>query len=182
MEIYFVNCDLSGYKKTEKTKFHHRNSHIFLKGILKIYHNIDDEIKIDNKKPYIENNPVYFSISHSNNLFCYAISKNPIGIDIELNKERNFKNILKYMNFACPDNLTKEEFYQIWTSYEANYKLGHKICKNYTFKYKDYFGSASFLKEEDISFFEITYSDINSIDNKNKFHTEYKSFILPSRK
>jgi len=58
---------------------------IQLKRILKDEFNYQKIELIYNKygKPYLENNPLYFNISHCSNYIAIAISDKEIGIDIE---------------------------------------------------------------------------------------------------
>lgn len=76
-------------------------------------------------KPYFENNPFFFSISHSNNLVVCAISDYEIGIDVEMINSFNPKLI----NRICsPDEKqyisdSTENFYKVWTAKEAYSKL-----------------------------------------------------------
>jgi phosphopantetheinyl transferase len=88
----------------------------------------DIEIKkTDFGKPYLENNPIYFNLSHSNNAILIGISTSEIGVDIQeiTNKpfEKSFKKL--FPNYPTP---TQENFYILWTRYEALVKaLGKSI-------------------------------------------------------
>ena len=92
-----------------------------------------------NGKPYIENCPVHFNISHCENILAYTFSKEEIGIDIEkirpislavlkrfFSKEEQEFVLGKAMNeentedYNTPEIL--ERFYRIYTLKEA-------ICK-----------------------------------------------------
>ncbi len=92
-----------------------------------------------NGKPYIENCPVHFNISHCENILAYTFSKEEIGIDIEkirpislavlkrfYSKEEQEFVLGKAMNeentedYNTPEIL--ERFYRIYTLKEA-------ICK-----------------------------------------------------
>jgi len=82
-------------------------------------------------KPYVEGNPVYISLSHSEYTVVCALSDAPVGIDIELNRpiltavqervctpeERN------YLNRAESDAEKSLRFLEIWTRKEAIFKL-----------------------------------------------------------
>jgi 4'-phosphopantetheinyl transferase len=59
------------------------DSNKMLNNILKKYHINNDIFYNEYGKPYIKNNPLYFNISHSNNITVIAISDKEIGIDIE---------------------------------------------------------------------------------------------------
>lgn len=43
----------------------------------------NDIVKAENGKPYIKDNPVYFSISHCDGLAVTVLSKAPVGVDCE---------------------------------------------------------------------------------------------------
>lgn len=153
MEIFFINLDLENIEKREIEKFHHKYSRFYLSKILDEYYGIKDEIKEEGGKPYIQNNPIYFSISHSNSLLGIAFSKNPIGFDIEIKEEKDYKKISKRMNFGLNDP-TKEEFYKAWTKYEAELKSGFKK-KIKQFNYQNYSCSISYEIEEEMKIIEI---------------------------
>ena len=94
----------------------------------------------------LNNKQVFASISHSNDYVVVAIDYTPIGIDIELKKER--KDFLKLSKVAFNDGKLiskiknendlekiKEYFYNAWTKKEALYKL-QSILKNYKTDFK----------------------------------------------
>ncbi|MDE6001674.1 MAG: 4'-phosphopantetheinyl transferase superfamily protein [Clostridia bacterium] len=57
------------------------------------------EIKrTDNGKPYIEGNPVFFSISHSGGDGVILISDTPCGVDLEIIKDRKFDSYYKRLS------------------------------------------------------------------------------------
>ena len=99
----------------------------FLRKILSDQYGISvTEIKrTKNGKPYIENDRVFFSISHSHELLTIALSENPVGIDIEKISERKAYH-------ALYNRLTEEEkreiqstenFFRLWTKKESFIKL-----------------------------------------------------------
>ena len=83
----------------------------------------------ENGKPYVNGNPIYFSVSHSYDLLVIGVHDSPIGVDVECMKERNFAALAKEFGFDADD---KESFYKQWTLYEAEVKMvgstifGHK--------------------------------------------------------
>src|SRR5574344_1756409 len=98
MDIFFINFDLSDNKINPKQPlglFHHKYSRIFLKQILEKFYNIKTPINQSGTKPFLEDNSMNFSISHSNNTIAIAFDTQPIGFDIEFKKERNFLKLLK---------------------------------------------------------------------------------------
>jgi len=169
MDIYFINLNLSQdiiENKIILNKVHHKMSRLFLKYILETGYNIHSpEILIKNKKPYLEDNLIYFSISHSNSVIGIAFDVSNIGFDIEYKKNRNIKSLLKHYGLEN-NNITEEEFYQMWTVYEAEYKSGEKInC--ISFNYKNYMCSISCKNQKIDKIFEIkVLTDFENLKNQ----------------
>ena len=91
-------------------------------------------------KPYAENLPVYFSISHSADVVVCAVSDKEIGIDIEKIKPFNIKAAEKFATKKEIEHITSANngFFEIWTLKEAYFKcigtgLGADI-KNVSFE------------------------------------------------
>lgn len=120
-------------------------------------------IFIRNNKPCLENNEVYFSISHSKNIVMVAFSKNNIGVDVEFMRERDFSKI--YSRYALSNNChDKIEFYKFWTKHESEIKLQEKVVSSYSSKFLDnYFFTIAISEKLDIKnnieFKEITNDD-----------------------
>ncbi len=133
---------------------------LLLKGLQE--KGIDDfEIVISqNGKPYIKNNPVYFSISHCKNGYVCAISETEIGADIQdiiLPGKAMIKKV-------CSDTekwaeAGSAEFTRLWTFKESVIKMKGETIGSY----KDYvfsdepddfyaYGShfASFVEDESV--------------------------------
>ncbi len=101
------------------------------------------EIKFfDNRKPFIHGQEVDFNLSHSKNLYAYAVSidkESKIGVDIEIiNRVKDFESLLDYcmhekeIDYIMNGKLIQKEsfnrFYEIWTKKEAFLKMtGHGI-------------------------------------------------------
>lgn len=69
-------------------------------------------------KPYKDN--VYFSLSHSNDYVILGVSETEIGVDIELNRNRNAKLQDYVLSQEEKNNLkTEMDFYLMWTSKES---------------------------------------------------------------
>lgn len=82
----------------------------------------NDVIKDKNGKPKC--NFFEFSISHSNDLVVLAISKNKVGVDLELIKNNRDYDVIKNKYF-----LEKEknlDFYSVWTNKESIFKYLNK--------------------------------------------------------
>ena len=119
-------------------------------GAKKIFDIKNFEIDETNKKPIIKNNLFQFSISHSNDIVAVGFSKEKIGIDIEKIVPRNYEKIAKRLNFKCN---TLEEFYTLWTQYEAKFKSGLKTAQS--LKIKDYMFSVSSENYDRIKIYEV---------------------------
>lgn len=73
-----------------------------------------------NKKP--ATNYIHFNISHSGNLVLVAISKSPIGIDVEfVNPKFDFQNLLNecFISSELLQVNSSSDFYRFWTKKEA---------------------------------------------------------------
>lgn len=98
-------------------------------------HYLENIKKNDAGKPYFEDLPLCFSVSHSNNLICIAISNKNIGVDIQHKKK--FKNHIAKHYFTSREKKTIgypdidiNAFYKIWCSKEAVIKyLGTSLAK-----------------------------------------------------
>jgi phosphopantetheinyl transferase len=69
----------------------------------------------------------YISISHSHKFSCICISNKPVGIDIEVCKEKTLKIASRYMDITHLDNLTVADKIKkatiIWGVKESIFKL-----------------------------------------------------------
>ncbi|MBE5757183.1 MAG: hypothetical protein E7342_05205 [Clostridiales bacterium] len=103
------------------TNLDKENAHEFLFFILDKYYNLQitdkDLKKTEFGKLYIENNPIYFNISHSQNVVAIAISNENVGVDVEVIKDKKFSNINK--NVFGNEILKKEDFFALWTKAES---------------------------------------------------------------
>ena len=86
-------------------------------------------------KPYLKDKNLYFSLSHSNGIVALTVSKEEIGLDIELIKpvkDALAKRIMTTEEYNIYNTLDKNKkityFYEVWTSKEAYVKkLGTSI-------------------------------------------------------
>ena len=111
--------------KNEKKLLQHSLGRFLVDFCLNKFYRIKEyNISIDKTgKPCLDKE-INFSISHSKNYAMIALSKTPIGVDIEQIRDRDFKSILNHYNIEKDVNST--EFYQLWTDYEARIKSGLK--------------------------------------------------------
>jgi phosphopantetheinyl transferase len=112
----------------------------------------------------------YISISHSHDFSCICISNKPVGIDIEVCKEKTLKIASRYMDINHLDNLTVADKIKkatiIWGIKESIFKLKNEKGISFPkhiferpFKLEDKEGTAQLIfdnKTEDFQFqFEI---------------------------
>ncbi len=85
-------------------------------------------------KPYVVDEDLYISISHTYKDIVIAISEKEVGIDIEYKKSRHYQTIAD--NMLKKDILDIDDFYREWTKHEAQFKHGGE---NGSFAYFDLF-------------------------------------------
>ena len=110
------------FSSAEKEIQHCYGRFLLEKVAKEIFEIENTELEIINKKPRFKFSDIHFSISHSENIILIAFDKNPIGVDLEIMKERNFKELFARYNYKG-ENISKELFYKFWTEYEAGIKL-----------------------------------------------------------
>lgn len=106
-------------------------------------------LRTENGKPYIENNPLYFSISHSGKYAVIAVCDKPVGADLELFKDKRHDLLTSHFPLEEQAEITDErQFLLHWTAREAFIKMkGGTLAKDmknvaYTGG-KIYFGGAA---------------------------------------
>lgn len=92
-------------------------------------------------KPFAKDIPIEFNISHSDEFILCAISKSPIGVDIEKIRPIDLSIVERVCNKAeleyVLDDDSYKHFFEIWTFKEAYFKcIGTGITD---FKSIDYF-------------------------------------------
>jgi 4'-phosphopantetheinyl transferase len=132
MKLYFTTT-----KHSEQTV----NSQAFVKEKLAEYYQCEPQdivlSKTPNGKPFVSQPdiqpcPCYFNLSHSCDYIVLAVSNQPVGVDIEYMKDRNFLAIAKHyfqlseveaLQTAGRENSGNRElrklFYTYWTLKEA---------------------------------------------------------------
>lgn len=135
---------LERIKKSKNTLFikEQLGSHLLLIDVLEntYFQEIDkiEYIYNESGKPYIKDSSLYFSLSHSNGIIALTVSKEEIGLDIELIKDvkdtlsRRIMNDLEYNTYQSLNKESKKiYFFEVWTSKEAYIKkLGTSITLN----------------------------------------------------
>lgn len=170
MKIFYINTDkynvdenilemfLTGRKfsSAEKKKQHCLGRFIIDKVAREVFNIENSTLEIVNNKPRFKYSTVHFSISHSKNIVLVAFDKNPVGVDVEFMKERNFNEIFARYNYR-KENISKELFYKFWTEYEAAIKLqGTPKTKVTNIFEKEFMLSVVGNFEEEISIYELT--------------------------
>ena len=123
LKTFLKDRKFSSYKKERE----HCYGRFLIKTVGRKFFNIENtELEIVNKKPKFKLSDIQFSISHSENIIVAAFDKNPVGVDIEIMKSRNFPEIFARYNVKGIE-ITKEMFYQYWTEYEAKIKLQGEV-------------------------------------------------------
>ena len=88
-------------------------------------------------KPYIENNPMYFSISHSGDMAYLVFCDCEVGCDIEKIDDRKYMELAQ--RFFCSEEYqylknsenSKNDFFKLWTIKESYLKeKGTGLYKN----------------------------------------------------
>jgi 4'-phosphopantetheinyl transferase len=120
-----------------------------------------------NGKPYIENCPLYFNISHCENTLIYAFSDEEIGIDIEKIRpisqsvlKRFFSTEEQEFVLGKPLNESESEDYdkpQILENFYRIYTLKEAICK------KSGIGIKGLKTAEALSFIHRSFKENNFI-------------------
>lgn len=88
-------------------------------------------LKTENGKPYLEGIPLHFSLSHSADRGLITISDKPIGVDIEIFKDKLRKSVIERFSAREQSEIANERDFLIhWTAREAYVKLyGLTIAK-----------------------------------------------------
>ena len=123
----FSNIIPMRFEKVKKYYDDNKKLQSLLAGVL-IYKNFGDIEKsvLYNKlnKPYLQNNNVYFNISHSKNFVVFVKDNKKIGVDIEFIRDRNIHIINKVCNEKEKQIINNNiyEFTKYWTIKESVFK------------------------------------------------------------
>ena len=94
----------------------------------------------ENGKPYVEGDPLFFSISHSKNTAVFALSDKPVGIDLEfIDGKRKVESIISRFTDREKSEIKGNLplFYENWVVKEAYIKfIGGTIA--YDLKHLEY--------------------------------------------
>lgn len=91
-------------------------------------------LKSKNGKPYLENNNIFYNISHKNKMVGLIISDSEVGLDIEYVDTENIKrkSTLKYFFTEKErESITNnEELLTLWTKKESYIKLNGGMLRD----------------------------------------------------
>ena len=96
-------------------------------------------------KPYFQDNPMYFNVSHSGEYLAIAVSESPVGIDIQgekLIKDGMFKKVVQSEETLLIGENRQKDFLRLWALKESFVKAEGKGLR---IALKDYY----FEKEND---------------------------------
>lgn len=103
------------------------NRHEQLEKILLKEYGAPVKVLRDNGRPYAENDEIFFSISHSGELCCIAVSQTKVGVDTELLQIKHCKNILNSLPLREQKEIcSNADFLAHWTARESYAKLHGK--------------------------------------------------------
>ncbi len=79
-----------------------------------------DILRTQNGQPYLDGNPLYFSLTHSGNAAAIALCDKPVGVDMELFKNKRHLPILsRFPDEEQAEILGEKDFLTHWTVREA---------------------------------------------------------------
>lgn len=150
----------------------------FVEYVLKKVFNVEGEIKkTENGKPYIENCPYHFNVSHSGELVMVAVSDKPIGIDVEKITDRDYKKISERFFHEKERERVGSllGFYVLWTKKESFIKYYGKTLSE-----------ISKLKFDDKFYFDGKEESLSSVSEKMDDYVfsvcseeaEYEKFLV----
>ncbi len=111
--------------------FSNPESETFIKASLKCFTGKDNFLikRTRNGKPYTEG--VEFSLSHTDGFTVCVVSEKPVGVDCEKVRSINNKEriLSRFLNETV-ENISDEEFFRKWTTFESRVKyFGEKITE-----------------------------------------------------
>ena len=129
LELKYIEYD-ENMSPCEKREHEHNVAYALLEDMLRRYFDITKPtiLKNENGKPYVENEGVHFSISHTSGLASCVVADTPVGVDCEKIAAKSDVDIQKFANRFFVENeveLLKEggfnstDFYRLWTGKEA---------------------------------------------------------------
>ena len=132
IELEYIEYDEKMSSKDIR-QHEHNVAYNLLYKMLKECFNILNPIvlKTENGKPYVENEGVHFSISHTNGLAVCVVADTPVGVDCERIVTKSSEEIQKFANRFFVENeisllengvFSSNDFFKLWTAKEATIK------------------------------------------------------------
>lgn len=110
------------------------DSHKFLHSILAdVYQKVNPSLTYSAYgKPYLEDNSLYFNLSHSGGLTVLAVSEKEIGVDCEKIRARNVGALMKRLTERERRDIhSQTDFFAHWTAKESYVKfLGSSLARD----------------------------------------------------
>lgn len=99
----------------------------------------------ENGKPYVAGNGVFFSLSHSGDKAVIAINDRPIGVDLEIYRQKDRAVIISRFTERERAEITCErDFLEHWTAREGYVKL-YGLTIAAVWAHAEYFGGALYV-------------------------------------
>ena len=132
LELEYIKYD-ENMTSSQRRELEHRVAYgLLFKLLLSTFGIFPTNIlKNENGKPYVENEGVHFSLSHTRGLAACVVSDSPVGVDCERLTYKSPEEIKKFANRFFVENeislldsggYTTLDFYKIWTAKEATVK------------------------------------------------------------
>ena len=129
IELKYIKYD-ENLNSAEKRRYEHDNAYELLHSMLKEHFGIENPqiLKTENGKPYVNNEGVFFSISHTHGLVAVAVADSPVGIDCELIIKKSKEDAKRFsarfftqgeFDYLSEKDFNSLEFFKLWTAKEA---------------------------------------------------------------
>jgi len=132
LELKYIEYD-ENLSPKERRALEHDTAYELLKCMLARHFGITSAtiLKNENGKPYVENEGVHFSLSHTHGLAVCVIADTPVGVDCEKLVTKSDTDIEKFakrffveneINFLEKGGYSSFDFFKLWTGKEATVK------------------------------------------------------------
>ena len=130
-------CPEKRKKRVEKIKIEEKKAESITAGLLLRYcllkngYDDDDIMLLQNGKPYIKGNPIYFSLSHSGEYAACITDENPVGIDIQKIVSIDDRTLTRFCTeketkYLQKSKNTNEDAVKLWALKESYLKAS--VC------------------------------------------------------
>jgi 4'-phosphopantetheinyl transferase len=154
----------------------HQRGYLSIRKMLKIAGYSDMDLYYDNSgKPHLSDKK-FISISHSHEFATLIISNKPVGIDIEMLKEKTLKIAQRFMDVLHLKNLSDQETIEkatiIWGVKETIFKIKNE--KGISFP--DHIFENEFQLSDHKTTAQLRYN--NKVENFSIFFQEMEGYVL----